>query len=82
MGNAVARLPFYPFDLEQEGTQNRTTLAGKVDTSPYPEATSDLVALLTLEHQIRMTNLILRTGHGSGRGARRRAHRPRNRRRA
>jgi hypothetical protein len=66
MGNAVARLPFYPFDLEQEETQNRTTLAGKVDTSPYPQATSDVVALLTFEHQVRMTNLMLRAGRGSG----------------
>jgi hypothetical protein len=69
MGNAVARLPFYPFDLEQDGTQNLMTLAGKVDTAPYPSHTSDIVALMTLEHQVRMTNLILRMGQRS-RGAR------------
>jgi hypothetical protein len=65
MGNAVARQPFYPFDLEQEGTQNRATLAGKVDMSTYPAQTSDIVALMTLEHQARMTNLILQTGQRS-----------------
>jgi hypothetical protein len=32
------------------------------DTSRYPAATSDLVALLTLEHQTHMTNLIVRIG--------------------
>jgi hypothetical protein len=69
MGNAVARLPFYPFDLEQEGTQNLMTLAGKVDTAPYPSPTSDIVALMTLDHQVHMTNLILRIGQRS-RGAR------------
>jgi hypothetical protein len=68
MGNAVARLPFYPFDLEQEGAQNLMSLAGKVDTAPYPSPTSDIVALMTLDHQVRMTNLILRMGRRS-RGA-------------
>jgi len=59
MGNAVARLPYYPFALEQENTQNRTTLAGKVDTSPYVTASSDIVALMTFEHQVYTTNLLL-----------------------
>jgi hypothetical protein len=65
MGNAVARLPFYPFDLEQEGTQNLMTLAGKVDTAPYPSPMSDIVALMTLDHQVRMTNLLVRMGQRS-----------------
>jgi hypothetical protein len=37
-------------------------LAGKVDTSSYLAGTSDVVALMTLEHQTRMTNLISRIG--------------------
>jgi len=35
---------------------------GKFDTSPYLSPTSDVVALMTLEHQTRMTNLIVRIG--------------------
>ena len=41
---------------------NRTSLAGLLDTSRYLAPTSDIVALLTLEHQTRMTNLITRVG--------------------
>ena len=65
MGNAVARLPYYPFELERENTQNRTTLSGKVDTSPYPVATSDIVALMTLEHQVGAVNRINLARHSS-----------------
>jgi hypothetical protein len=58
MGNAVAPDPDRPFDLEEEGTQNVTSLAGKFDTRKYLAPTSDIVALMTLEHQAHMTNLI------------------------
>jgi hypothetical protein len=43
-------------------TQNLTSLADMLDTSKYLEPTSDVVALMTLEHQIRMTNLMVRMG--------------------
>ena len=43
-------------------TQNLTSLAGMFDTSKYIEPTSDIVALMTLEHQVRMTNLMIRIG--------------------
>ena len=43
-------------------TQNLTSLADMFDTSKYLEPTSDIVALMTLEHQIRMTNLMIRIG--------------------
>jgi hypothetical protein len=43
-------------------TQNLTSLSDMLDTSKYLEPTSDVVALMTLEHQIRMTNLIIRMG--------------------
>jgi hypothetical protein len=59
LGNAVAPDPDRPFDLEQDGTLNLTSLAGKFDTTKYLTATSDIVALMTLEHQARMTNLII-----------------------
>jgi hypothetical protein len=59
MGNAVAPNPDRPFDLEEEGTQNVTDLAGRFDPDKYLTSTSDIVALMTLEHQTRMTNLII-----------------------
>jgi hypothetical protein len=43
-------------------TQNLTSLAAMLDTSKYIEPTSDVVALMTLEHQTRMTNLMIRIG--------------------
>jgi hypothetical protein len=58
MGNAVAPDLFHPFDLETKDTQNITSLAGKIDTRNYLAPTSDIVALMTLEHQTRMIYLI------------------------
>jgi hypothetical protein len=58
MGNAVAPDLFHPFDLETKDTQNITSLAGKIDTKNYLAPTSDIVALMTLEHQTRMIYLI------------------------
>jgi hypothetical protein len=43
-------------------TQNLTSLAEMFDTSKYLVPTSDIVALMTLEHQTRMTNLMIRLG--------------------
>jgi hypothetical protein len=60
MGNAVVPDPYTSSDLEQEGTQNLTSLRAKVDLSAYLAPTSDLVALMTFEHQLRMSNLIAR----------------------
>jgi hypothetical protein len=51
LGNAVAPDPDHPFDLEQEGSQNLLTLKAKFDATKYLTPTSDIVALMTLEHQ-------------------------------
>jgi hypothetical protein len=59
MGNAVAPDPDRPFDLQQDGTQNLTDLSSKFDTTKYLTGTSDIVALMTLEHQAHMTNFII-----------------------
>ncbi len=59
MGNAVAPDLFHPYDLETRGTQNLTSLAGKFDTKNYLTPTSDIVALMTLEHQTHMTWLLM-----------------------
>ncbi len=59
-GNAIAPNPDQPDALDLQGTQNLTSLAGRLDTTPYLAPTSDIVALLTLEHQTRVTNLLTR----------------------
>jgi hypothetical protein len=61
-GNAVAPNPARPDLLDTGGTQNLRTLAGRVDTHAYLSPGSDIVALLTFEHQTQMTNLITRLG--------------------
>ena len=61
-GNAVARDRSKPDVLESQGTQNLTTLGRKFDDGLYLSRLSDIVALMTLEHQTRMTNLIDRVG--------------------
>src|SRR4029079_9905514 len=47
---------------------NLTSVAEMFDTSRYLAPTSDIVALMTLEHQTRMTNLMIRVGWDSRRG--------------
>jgi hypothetical protein len=54
--------PVHPGGDSPEGTQNVTDLSHWFDTSRYLVPTSDLVALLVLEHQTRMTNLLIRIG--------------------
>jgi len=54
--------PVHPGTSSRQNTQNITDLSGRFDTSRYLVPTSDLVALLVLEHQTRMTNLIIRIG--------------------
>jgi len=61
-GNAVAPYPDRPDMLDLHDTQNLTSLSGRFDTSGYLAPTSDIVALMTLEHQTRVTNLISRIG--------------------
>jgi hypothetical protein len=62
MGNAVVRDRDKPEKLETEGTQNVTDLRPLFDTAAYLTPHSDIVALMALEHQVRMTNLITRVG--------------------
>ena len=54
--------PLSPGREVKEGTQNVTSLADRFDTSKYLAPTSDIVALMTLEHQTRMSNLMTRIG--------------------
>jgi hypothetical protein len=63
MGNAVVKDPANPEKLEGAAGLNVTDLSRKFDTSAYLTPNSDIVALMTLEHQARMTNLITRVGY-------------------
>ncbi len=54
--------PIHPGAPAGDDTQNVTSLDGKFDLSKYLAPTSDLVALMTLEHQARMTNFLVRIG--------------------
>jgi hypothetical protein len=62
MGNAVARNRDKPDQLDTAGSQNLTDLIRRFDTGAYLTPHSDIVALMTLEHQTHMTNLITRVG--------------------
>jgi len=63
LGNNEALIdPLNPGGPAGDVTQNVTSLAKMFDTSKYLAPTSDIVALMTLEHQTRMTNLITRIG--------------------
>lgn len=62
IGNAVGHDRNQPQLLETRGTQNLTSLAGKFELAKYLAPTSDIVALMTLEHQTRMTDLMVRVG--------------------
>jgi hypothetical protein len=62
MGNSVVRDRDRPEALEGTAGLNLTDLSRKFDTGAYLAPTSDIVALLTLEHQTHMTNLITRVG--------------------
>jgi hypothetical protein len=63
MGNAIVPDRAKPNELEQEGTQNLADLSTKLDTAAYLSKYSDIVALMVLEHQTHMTNLITRVGY-------------------
>src|SRR5580704_8124646 len=54
--------PLNPGRSSKEGTQNVTSLEDRFNTSRYLAPTSDIVALMTLEHQTRMNNLMTRIG--------------------
>lgn len=61
MGN-VTTTPDKDDALDMEAGANWQTLEGKIDTSRYLRPTSDIVALMVLEHQCRMHNLMTKAG--------------------
>lgn len=62
-GNVIVEAPATPGDIDFSTTGNRPSLAGLVDTGPYLSGGSDIVALLVLEHQVRVQNAITRLGY-------------------
>ncbi len=60
LGNAVAESQANYSDLDRRPPMN--DLKGVIDTSRYLEPTSDVVALMTLEHQARMWDMLTRLG--------------------
>ena len=62
LANAIAPDRNEPAQLDRTASHNLTSLASKVNLSGYLAQTSDLVALMVMEHQTRMTNLMIRVG--------------------
>jgi hypothetical protein len=60
--NAVASNPAEPDVLDTGRNQNLTSLTGRFSPAGYPSAVSDIVALMTFEHQTQMTNYFTRAG--------------------
>ncbi len=60
--NAVASNPAQPLLLDEDQGRNRTHLYGKIDPEMYWSPVSDIVALMTFEHQTQMLNYITRVG--------------------
>jgi hypothetical protein len=63
MGNAFARRRGDQVDLDTDSGANVTSLANRLDTAPYLAATSDLVALMVMEHQTHLQNLIVKASY-------------------
>ena len=62
MGNAIATNPSDLDSMITPATVHVTNLDGRFDMNGYLSPFSDIVALLTLEHQAQMLNLITRVG--------------------
>jgi len=62
LGNAVVTDPNDLASMATPETAHLASLAGRFDTDGYLSQNSDLVALLIMEHQAHMLNLITRVG--------------------
>ena len=69
MGNAVATDPSDLAAMVTPATVHVTNLEGRFDMTGYLSPHSDIVALLVLEHQAQMLNLITRVGWEARTGA-------------
>jgi hypothetical protein len=62
MGNVFSEDREHPDRIDRSRGANVTSLAGRFDVEAYLAPHSDIVELMTLEHQTRMTNLLTRAG--------------------
>jgi hypothetical protein len=62
MGNVLAEDRDHPEAIDRAKGANVTDLSSRLDVSRYLQPSSDIVALMVLEHQTRMVNLITRVG--------------------
>ncbi|HZT30855.1 MAG TPA: hypothetical protein VFA33_13275 [Bryobacteraceae bacterium] len=60
MGNVWVKDKEHPDRLDVDAGANVTSLARRLDLTPYPRPHSDIVALMVLEHQTRLHSLITR----------------------
>lgn len=65
LGNLVIEGMRLPREIDFRPTNNVVDLSRFVDTGAYLAPTSDIVSLMVLEHQVRMTNLLVRLGYES-----------------
>lgn len=65
MGNAILRDEDKPETLNRDYGANVTDLSQRFDVEPYLTPHSDLIALLVLEHQAQMHNLITALNYGT-----------------
>ena len=63
LGNSFVTDPEHPERLDLASGANVTDLRSRFDTAAYLSPHSDLVALLVLEHQVRMQNLLTRANY-------------------
>jgi hypothetical protein len=62
LGNLVVTEKQEPEQIDNKAGLNVTDLKGRFDTAAYPSGHSDIVALMVLEHQAGMHNLLTRAG--------------------
>jgi len=59
-GNLIGKVAFEKQERKPNYLGNQTKLDAFLDTAPYPLPSSDLVALMVMEHQLHMHNFITR----------------------
>lgn len=63
MGNGFARVQGDIVTMDMDAGANLTDLKRRVDTSPYLSRHSDIVALMVMEHQTHLQNLIIKASY-------------------
>jgi hypothetical protein len=63
MGNVILADEEHPEQLDVNFGANLTNLCQRIKTAPYLKASSDIVALMVLEHQTHLHNLMTKAGY-------------------